>query len=63
MPAVELFGGALDGVIHEIEPGWPVPGALGLTMGDDKSVLYWYKVRPNLEEADYVNFERRDVDD
>lgn len=62
MPAVELFGGPFDGVIHEIECGWPVPGGIGLPMDGDKSLLYWYKVRPNLEEADFVRTEERDVE-
>jgi len=61
MPAVELFGGPFDGVIHEIMFPWSVPGAIGLPYDD--GMLYWYKTRENLEEADYVRRELRSQND
>ena len=56
MPAVELFGGPFDGIIHEIEFGWPVPQGIGIPYDD--GMIYWYRTRENMEEADYVRNER-----
>ena len=39
--AVELVGGPLDGVMHELQFGWPAPARLGLPSKD----LHWYEYR------------------
>jgi hypothetical protein len=56
MPAVELFGGPFDGIIHEIEYGYLVPQGIGILYDD--GMIYWYKTRETLEEADYVRREQ-----
>ena len=39
--AVELVGGPLDGVFHELQFGWPLPAKMGLP-NEDKTILHWY---------------------
>ena len=56
MPAVELFGGPFDGVIHELEFGYAMPKGIGILFDD--GMIYWYKTRENMEEADFVRKEK-----
>ena len=54
MAAIELMNGPLAGVIHEVEPGWPVPDRLALTLdGGHPLVVYWYKVSADLKTATF----------
>ena len=38
---LELIGGPLDGTIHEIAAGFPVPDRIGLPDGKT-ALLHWY---------------------
>lgn len=60
MAILELIGGPLDGVIHEVDGEWPVPDALALCSKGDLTVRHWYLTDENLLLAFYCKSEATD---
>lgn len=53
---IELFGGPFDGVIDEVQGGWPVPDQFWLHSEDQKE-LHRYKTNQDRCTATYVRTE------
>jgi hypothetical protein len=61
---IEMFGGALDGLIHEIDEEVfdiaGMPDMLGLIPDQgNNAYIYWYKVRVDWSGADFYKREDR----
>jgi hypothetical protein len=41
---VELMDGPLEGTMHAIEPGLPVPNRIGRKDKTDSALMHWYRV-------------------
>jgi hypothetical protein len=39
---IEMNGGPLDGLIHEVHPGFLPPNEIGLNCGDNDGVIHYY---------------------
>ena len=50
---LELIGGPLDGVIHELHKGFPPPDRFGLT-NEDGNERYWYLSAADKRTAIFV---------
>jgi hypothetical protein len=57
MAVLELIGGPLDGLIHEVAGDWPVPNALGLCPDNDDTVRHWYVTDEKQEKATFHHSE------
>jgi hypothetical protein len=54
---LELLGGPLNGVIHEIHDGFLIPDALALP---DEGKLHWYVTGEDQQTATYHHSEIKD---
>lgn len=47
---LELIGGPLDGDIHYLEEGYPIPDQIGIRQNDS---IHWYLVNKEKHKATY----------
>lgn len=53
---IELHGGPLDGVIHEVQAGFPPPDRLALP-DPNGNLRHWYQTREDRAAADFISSE------